>query len=193
MQLKPHSALTAIFLACVFCVGASAQDAGIFNSLKGIGASVRFPERNGVFHSATAFVDIYGIATSRCSYPGYKANFSRQYSLKTWKLDDYSIKMYAGPGLSVGYVRDHDKGRGIDLVSLISDNEGMMFAASGDIGWMFDFGGLVSLDLSFTADAGVHVRRNEKERGYWSPSLSIYNNGLMQAFYPQLTIWFRFR
>lgn len=193
MQLKPHSALTAIFLACVFCVGASAQDAGIFNSLKGIGASVRFPERNGVFHSATAFVDIYGIATSRCSYPGYKANFARQYSLKTWKLDDYSIKMYAGPGLSVGYVRDHDKGRGIDLVSLISDNEGMMFAASGDIGWMFDFGGLVSLDLSFTADAGVHVRRNEKERGYWSPSLSIYNNGLMQAFYPQLTIWFRFR
>lgn len=180
-------------LASAFCVGVSAQDAGVFNSPKGIGASVHFPEKDGVFHTATAYVDIYGIPSSRCSYPGYKANFSRQYSLKTWEKDGYCIKMYTGPGITAGFVRDHDKGRGIDMTSLTSDNQGVVFAASGDIGWLFDFGGLVSLDLSLTAEAGVHVRRNEKEKGYWSPSLSIYNNGFMQALYPQLTILFRLK
>jgi hypothetical protein len=108
-------------------------------------------------------------------------------------MDGSRIRMFAGPGIGAGYVRDHDKGRGIDLTTLISDNPGLAFAASGDIGWRFDFGGFVSLDLSFTAEAGVHARRNEREKGYAATSLSIYNNGLMQAFYPQLSIVFKLR
>lgn len=193
MQLKPYTVLAALLLACVFCPYSGAQDAGLFNSPKGIGASLYLPEKDGIFHTVTAYVDIYGIPSSRCLYPGFKANFSRQYSLRSWEMDGYRIRMYAGPGISAGYVRDHDKGRGIDLTTLISDNPGLAFAASGDIGWRFDFGGFVSLDLSFTAEAGVHARRNEREKGYAATSLSIYNNGLMQAFYPQLSIVFKLR
>lgn len=193
MQLKPYTVLAAVLLACCFSPVSGAQDAGLFNSPKGLGACLYLPEKDGIFHTVTAYVDLYGIPSSRCLYPGFKANVSRQYSLKSWAKDGYSISMYAGPGVSAGYVRDHDKGRGIDLSTLISDNPGVAFAVSGDIGWRFDFGGFVALDLSFTAEAGVHVRRNEKEKGYAATSLSIYNNGLMQALYPQLIILFKFR
>ncbi len=170
-----------------------AQEAGLFSSPKGVGAVFRLPQKDNVFHSATFYVDVYGVITSRCSYPGYKLNLSRQYVFKRFQRDGYSMTLYAGPGISAGFVRDHDKRRGIDFSSLMSDNQGLMFALSGDAGCRFDFDGRVALDLSFTAEAGVHVRRNEREQNYPATYLSVYNNGLMQVLYPQLTILFNIK
>lgn len=182
-----------VFLAiqAVAATRASAQEAGVFNSIKGFGAYFSLPAKNGVFHSATAFVDIYGVATSRCSYPGYKLNLSRQYIIREFDKSPVHMRLYAGPGISLGMVHDHDKGRGIDLTSLISDNTGFMLAISGDIGCRFDFGSRVALDLSFMAEGGFHLREYEKEKNYSAASLSFYNNGVLQAIYPQLTILFR--
>ncbi|MBO4671932.1 MAG: hypothetical protein J5640_08875 [Bacteroidales bacterium] len=189
----PHILLAALALCFASPFIAGAQELGLFSSPKGIGASVHFPEKDGIFHTLHAYVDIYGVATSRCSFPGYKANFSRQYVCGRFQRDGYSIAFYAGPGLSLGYVRDHDKGRGFDLTSLLADNEGMALAISGDAGFLFDFGRNVFLDLSWTAEAGIHLRRNEAEWQYDAASMSLYNNGLLQAIYPQLTILFRFK
>ena len=126
----PHILLAALALCFASPFIAGAQELGLFSSPKGIGASVHFPEKDGIFHTLHAYVDIYGVATSRCSFPGYKANFSRQYVCGRFQRDGYSIAFYAGPGLSLGYVRDHDKGRGFDLTSLLADNEGMTPASS---------------------------------------------------------------
>lgn len=184
-------------LLLVFSLGLTAlpvgaqESLGLYNSVKGFGAVVRTAPSEGIFHSACAFIDIYGVPTSRCSYPGIRVNASRYYTLGQSARGDINYRFYAGPGVTAGYVRDHDKGRGIDLVSLFGDNEGVALALSGGGGCLFDFGGRVCLDLSLTADIGVHIRRNEDERGYFAPSLSIYNNGLIQALYPQLTILFK--
>ncbi len=183
--------LFALWLLAALCLPAAAQEAGFLNSPKGFGAQYRFTESDGVFHTATALIDIYGIPTSRCSSPGIRFNFSRQYIFKQLESRGVSFTLYAGPGLSAGIVRDHDKGRWFDLTSLISENPGFMFALSGDAGCRFGFGRKVSLDLSFTADAGIHVRRNEDEPSYAATSLSIYNNGFLQAIYPQLTVLFK--
>ena len=194
MYGKLYTTLAAFTIAfALFPSGLRAQEAGLFSSPKGVGAVFRLPERDNVFHSATFYVDIYGVVTSRCSYPGYKLNISRQYIFSRLQRNGYSMTLYAGPGVSAGYVRDHDKGRGFDLVSLMSDNQGLMFALSGDAGCRFDFGGSVALDLSLTAEAGVHVRPNEREQSYQATYLSIYNNGLLQALYPQFTILFKIR
>ncbi len=193
MYRLPHILFVALYLFLAPAVIAGAQEFGLYNSLKGIGASVRLPEKDGIFHTVNAYVDIYGVATSRCSYPGYKMNVSRQYVCRRFQRDGYSVAFYAGPGISLGYVRDHDKGRGFDLTSLMADNEGFALAVSGDAGFFFDFGRNVFLDLSWTAEAGIHLRRNESERSYKASSLSLYNNGFLQAIYPQLTILFRFR
>ena len=183
--------LLAFWLFAALYLPAAAQETGFFSSPKGFGAQYRFAPAEGVFHSVTALVDIYGIPTSRCSSPGYRVNFSRNYIFKEMERADVKFTLYAGPGLSAGVVRDHDKGRGLDLTSLISENPGFMLALSGDAGCRFDFGKKVALDLSFTADAGIHVRSNEKESGYNAVSLSVYNNGLLQFFYPQLTVLFK--
>ena len=180
-----------IWLLAAFCFPAGAQEAGFFNSPKGFGAQYCFAGNDGVFHTATAYLDIYGIPTSRCSSPGYRFNFSRQYIFHTMEHAGVGYTFYAGPGISTGVVRDHDKGRGFDLTSLISENPGFMFALSGDVGCRFDFGRKLSLDLSFLADAGIHVRVNEKEKSYTATSLSVYNNGFIQIFYPQLTILYK--
>lgn len=178
-----------VLTACFF--PAAAQEFGIFNSPKGVGAQLRFPQNDGVFHAATAFVDIYGIPTSRARDPGYRFNFSRLYVFKTLEKQDHSLTFYAGPGVSMGYVRDHDKGRLIDFVSLAGEYQGFMFALSADAGCRFDFGRYVALDLSFALDAGFHMRQNEKEKSYVASNFSIYNNGLWQALYPQFTVLFK--
>lgn len=180
-----------LFLGLSELTAGAQVSAGLFNSIKGVGASVVFAEHQNVFHTATAYVDIYGVATGRCSNPGFRINVSREYVLRRFSRGDVGFTFYAGPGVSAGYVRDHDKGRGIDLVSLVSDNEGIMAAVSVNTGCRLSFGGPVSLDLSFAGDLGVHMRRNEKESGYFAPSVSIFNNGWMQLLYPQLTVLFR--
>ena len=183
----------AALLLLLPCLSIRAQELGLYNSPKGIGVQCASGVRDGVFHTVTAFVDIYGVATSRCQYPGYRFNASRLYVLRTISAGDVNMRIYAGPGVSAGYVHDHDKGRGIDITNLISDSPGGMLAVSGEAGCRFDFGRLVSLDLSFTAEAGAHIRHNRKETGYTAAYLSIYNNGLLQAFYPQLSIFFSLR
>ena len=194
MYVRLYTLLAAVFLASVLVPsGLRAQEAGLFSSPKGVGGVVRLPEKDNVFHSAKFYVDIYGVVTSRCSYPGYKLNVSRQYIFNRLQREGYTMTFYAGPGVCAGYVRDHDKGRGIDFTSLMSDNQGLMFALSEEAGCRFDFGGSVALDLSLTAEAGIHIRRNEREQNYAATYVSIYNNGLMQALYPQLTILFKIK
>ena len=193
MYGKPHTALLILLLSLCAPRLDAQESVGLFNSIKGIGATVRFPEESGVFHSATAFVDIYGVATSRCSNPGLRFNVSRMYVLGKQDRGDIHLTFYAGPGATVGYVRDHDKGRGVDLTSLMSNNDGFMAAVSAGAGCRFDFIGRVALDLSLTGDLGVHIRQNEHEDGYFAANLSIFNNGWMQLLYPQLTILFKFR
>ncbi len=183
--------LPALLLLAALCLPAGAQEAGFFNSPKGFGAQYRFASSETAFHSATAFVDIYGIPTSRCSSPGFRVNLSRQYILKRIENNGVCYSVYAGPGITAGVVRDHDKGRSLlDMTSLIGGNPGFVIALSGDAGCRFGFGKRVALDLSFAVDAGIHVRRNEKESGYMATSLSVYNNGLLQALYPQITVLF---
>ena len=178
-------------LLVAFSQPLASQEAGFYNSPKGLGAQFRFGEQEGVFHSLTAFVDIYGVPTGRCLYPGFRMNFSRQYVIQQLNSGDMDMLFYIGPGISSGMVHDHDKGKWFDLQSLVGGNIGFMFALSADAGCRFDFGKRIALDLSFAMDAGVHMRRNENEKSYYATSLSIYNNGLLQLFYPQLTILFK--
>ena len=185
---KSHIIVLVLFLS-LFALPAGAQESiGLFNSPKGFGAELRTRPSDGIFHSALAYVDIYGVVTSRCSYPGFRLNVSRQYIINSWERGDTRFTWYAGPGISTGYVHDHDKGRGIDLDSLLGENEGFVVALSADTGCRVDFPGRIAFNLSFTGDLGIHVRRYEKEKSYNAPGLSIFNNGLMQALYPQFTI-----
>ena len=115
---KLHIVLLVFFLSFLALPSGAQESVGLFNSPKGFGAQVRFPENDGIFHSALVFVDIYGVPTSRCSNPGIRVNASRNYILSRRQKGEIGMSFYAGPGVTLGYLRDHDKGRGIDMESL---------------------------------------------------------------------------
>lgn len=158
---------------------------GVYNSLKGIGAEVEIPNGGNEFTSLVAFAEIYGIPTGRCDKPGVKVRFSHNYVFKTFEEESTVFMLYAGPGVSAGYMRDFEVGRRIDKTLTLTRNPGVMAALSGSFGCRFSFESRIALDLSFTADLGIHARRDEELHNI---DVRMYRNGLMQSFYPELSI-----
>lgn len=160
--------------------------AGVFNSIKGVGATVRFP--SGMeFGNISLYAEIYGIPTGRCSTPGVKLCYSHNIILKGMEFETARLSFYAGPGVSVGYMRDAEIGKYEGTDFTLARNSGFMAALSGTGGCLFNFSRNIALDLSFTAELGIHVRRDEKVH---SLNMNFYRNGLLQALYPQLSILF---
>lgn len=91
--------------------------------------------------------------------------------------DQVDLHLYAGPGMSIGYVHDNKKG-----------NTGHIAALSGSISCTADFGRRITLNLGFSTEFGLHLRRDEN---FDIINLALYKNGLIQSFYPQLSILFR--
>lgn len=181
--------LTVLFVCTLaFCMHADAQNIGIglFNSPKGFGISLEQEGRKSpdFFNSYTLFADIYGTCTSRTPHPGIKFNASRLYYLDAITGSEATFIFYVGPGISAGYVHDFEKDYLTDFYKALSKNAGAVLALSGTGGCRFSFNKAIMLDLSFTIEAGMHLRR---ENG--STKLSLYKNGIFQTIYPQLTIY----
>lgn len=139
------------------------------------------------FENIALYAEIYGIPTGRCSSPGVKLCYSHNVILKRMEFETARLSFYAGPGVSAGYLRDAEIGKYEGTDFTLTRNPGFMAALSGTGGCHFNFCRNIALDLSFTAEIGIHVRRDEKVH---SLNLNFYRNGLLQALYPQLSILF---
>lgn len=178
-------ALTAIAVMLSIYSNAQPASVGVYNSLKGIGATLEIPHGESEFTSIVAFTEIYGIPTGRCDSPGFKARYSHNFIFKTYEQEATIFMLYAGPGVTAGYMRDFELGRRIDKTLTLTHNPGLMAALCGSLGCRFSFESRIALDLSFTADLGIHARQNEELHNI---DVRMYRNGLMQAFYPELSI-----
>lgn len=165
--------LTGTVIAC------SAQDidAGLFNSPKGFGVAVRFSGMDRGFSTINLYADVTGMFDGQTNSPGVKLSYEYAFPYLRFGMDG-RFMAYAGPGVSVGFLKDN-----------ISDPHGMLIALNciNGIQAFFDRG--VTLDLSFTLEAGLHMHADLKTD---SNKLSIYKNGFRQFFFPQLTILKRF-
>lgn len=177
--------LTAIAVLLGIQTHAQPVSAGIFNSLKGIGATVELPHGTDEFTSLSAFVEIFGIPTGRCDKPGGKFNFSHNFIFRKYDNDATLFELYAGPGLSAGYMRDFEVGKRVDTILKLTDTPGLMAALSGRAGCRFSFEKRIALNLSFTAEFGIHARR---DRNVNNINVRMYHNGLLQCLYPELSI-----
>lgn len=176
------------------CVSASAQDGvgvGVFSSPKGIGLALETPAAGESFNTFTLYADIYGIIPGRCLYPGYKFIFAHNSVFATVSGDDLLYEFYAGPGASLGYVREYEPYIYTDYRKFLSGNFGAVACASASVGCRVSFPRRkISLNLSWTAEGGVFLDRNEDNPSGFE--VSFYRNGLFSALYPQLTISYRF-
>ena len=82
-------------------------------------------------------------------------------------------------------MRDFELGKRKDKSLVLTKKPGVMTALSGTGGARFSFSGRIALDLSFTLDLGIFVRRDEALNNF---DLNLYRNGLAQSLYPQLSI-----
>lgn len=148
---------------------------------------MELPGGGDEFNAFTVFVEVFGIPTGRTGEPGVKFNYSHNFNMKLIERNSTKFSFYAGPGVSCGYLKDFEVGSRIGDNLALTKSHGAMLALSGTGGCRFLFNRVISLDISFTAELGVHLRRGEVVNGL---NLSMYRNGLLQCFYPQASILF---
>ena len=178
--MRMQLCISTVLMLC-FCLGARAGDrfAGLYNSPKGFGLSFCTERHESSFNTYSAVADLTGVITGEHSAPGIYFNYSRNTVLRSGVKGDALCVLYAGPGVSAGYLRDAGK-----------ESYGAMVALSGTLGGRFLFGDRIALDLSINADLGVHLR--EKDHKGDGIGLFLYKNGLFRTILPQLKIEYRF-
>lgn len=169
-------------LLCLPGIVSSAADiaGGIFNSPKGFGVSADIKASQNVV-SISLFADMYGVFSRKSDIPGIKAEIFFNREILSRKLKYSTMALYAGPGASLGYLRDFRK----DSPSAM----GMEVSVCTDTGIEFIFREKVILDLSLALDLGLFI--TSKADDGESP-VRFYRNGGLQFIYPQLKIMFPF-
>ena len=175
--------LCCLLLSLAWAPSASAQRAaaGIFNSPKGEGVNVDFAPADGAFYSLAVYADFYGLLSRRSKEPGVRMNFTRNFVFKEFGDGTARYFLYAGPGLSLGWVHDFERGYFTKEITPLSKPYGAVAAVSGTAGCRFEFERGISIDLSFTGEAGLMYRPSNSK-------LTCYLNGILESFFPQISI-----
>ena len=155
---------------------------GILNSPKGFGISLGIQQEDRrLYNTVSLTADLDGILDGIESAPGIKFTWLHQNQIRRGIIrDDVNYAMYLGGGFTTGWVRDHGApGR----------NHGAILGMAAGAGVVFLFPGHIDISLSFTGEFGLQLRKDET---FGTLDLSWYENGVLKALIPQVTIYYRF-
>ena len=150
---------------------------GTIHSPKGFGAFADFVWEGHGFNSFGVYADIYGISSLKASVPGVRFSFLHNVVLKQGRLGngEASYSIFAGPGVMAGYLLDRDMRIGVAA------------GLTGDIGVRFDFPSSFAVGVFLQGDLALHLKLNSQT------TVSLYQNGLYQAWIPVVSISYNFR
>ena len=152
---------------------------GTFHSPKGLGFSIVSQQEEKSFDSLDIIVDTFGLLRGEYSSPGFKATYFRGIILDHRHGEEFDADLYAGPGLTAGYVRD--------IHEPFSAVAGMSGVVGGRL--YFDSKRLV-ICLEAGLDLALEMNRNNRYRNL---NLTIYKAGIYHVFYPQVRILYRLK
>jgi hypothetical protein len=152
---------------------------GSFHSPKGLGICLENQQEQEYFDSFNLISDFFGILRGEYTKPGIKATYYRNIVLKHYDKEDFSADLYAGPGVTAGYVRD--------IHEPFSAVAGMAGVAGGRL--YFDKKRVV-VCLEAGLDLALELNRNNR---YKNTNLTVYKSGIYHAFYPQIRILYRIK
>jgi len=188
----PHKLLLGA-LMLLLCAAANGQDRlllGSFQSPKGFGASIFFVSRDGTETDIlTLRTDFYGLLAGRTRDVGGCLAYTHDYLLFATDGPDFRIQLHAGAGGALAYVHDFENGFFSATERLLERNPGIAAGLAGNLGLRVDFRRHLTLDVSFSAIPGVHLRTDHHTG---TLLVSLYRNGLYHAYYPQLNLMYRF-
>lgn len=174
--------LLAVLLMPVLAFGASAQDysslgIGTFHSPKGLGVCMELQADKSMFDSFDIIADMYGVLTGQYSTPGIKATYCRNIILKHIDREDCALDLYAGPGVTAGYVRD------------IHEPYSLVAGMAGSAGCRMDF---YKKNIIIYMELGVDLAGEfNRDNRFKTLNLNIYKSGIYHIFYPQVRILYR--
>ena len=150
---------------------------GTIHSPKGFGAFADFVWEGHGFNSFGVYADIYGISSLKASVPGVRFSLLHNVVLKQGSLGDgeASYSIFAGPGVMAGYLLDRDMRIGVAA------------GLTGDIGVRFDFPSSFAVGVFLQGDLALHLKLNSQT------TVSLYQNGLYQAWIPVVSFSYNFR
>lgn len=157
---------------------------GVVNSFKefGISLGVRQKYDSSLYNTFSLKADMEGVFLGEELSPGVKFSYTHQNFMKKGSFRDGEA-LYAfffGGGFCGGYVKD---GVGEWL------GHGPMAGLAADAGALFLFPCRIDIMLSLSGEFGLYLR---KDRRYGSTELSWYRNGVVKAWIPNVTIFYRF-
>ena len=170
----------------MFPVASSAQSRveriGIVNSPKGFGISLGLKQNDrGIYNTLNLTADLEGILDATEDTPGIKLSYIHENILKSGTIrEDVGYRLYIGGGFSAGFVKDHGPA---------DRNHGAMLGMSAGAGVIFLFPGRIDIAISLTGEFGLHLRTDEN---YGNLDLAWYENGVIKAPIPQITLYYRF-
>lgn len=152
--------------------------AGSFHSPKGFGLCLDYDTGGPILNSYTLYADIYGIPNDRFNDPGLKFVFSHYNLLGRLDGEDVTASFWLGPGVSLGVVRDFGKGGNFGNCTSIN--------CAGSV--RLQYSRKIIIDLGLNLELGFIGMKN---RGDYE--ITVYGNGIRQAWYPQVKIMYEFR
>lgn len=181
--------VSAILLSILFSCALKAQiitpgelgfkrpgEVGTIHSPKQFGAFFCLPGPDDSYDTMSIMADMYGVLSGKHSSPGVKFTYNHSIVLGEWSIRDWNVGIYAGPGLSLGYLRDVDRTMG--------GMAGLNLAG----GIKTHMQRNIDFSLEFSSDIAFYISENPR---YHTIQLSMYNLGLTRFFYPQLKISYR--
>ena len=174
--------LTLIIASAALCANAQPRAVGVRFGVTGIEASYEHNINKLQFVEGNMGID-YGNKVN--GMPGIKAEgtYNFIWARPAW-TNKGSWALYAGPGITTGYV--HDDGHLIanDGVSIVSfQSHGFMLGICAQVGLEYTFWFPLQLSVDLRPTVGLHA--NKIEGG------AFYDNGLL-GFVPSVSVRYRF-
>lgn len=165
--------LLLVLPSAVHAAGSGRVAVGGWFSQKGSGLILVFNHSDATYGELRVNADFEQILKGRESVPGFTAQYWYNMHLATVRFsDELVVRPVAGPGVTVGYVRDHGK------------EPGFLVAVGGNVGLDFIFKtSPISIYAGLSAEVGAHVKGS---------TMSLYDNGLRRVWQPELSIRYRF-
>lgn len=155
---------------------------GVINSPKSFGVSLGIAQDDRrIYNTVNLTADLEGILGGTESTPGVKFTWLHENILKRGVIrDDVAYAFFVGGGFSTGYVKDH---------GAPDRNHGAILGLSAGTGVIFLFKANIDISISMTGEFGMQLRKDET---FGTLDLSWYENGVIKAWIPQITLYYRF-
>jgi hypothetical protein len=164
---------------------------GVFQSPKGIGLTAMLDAAKGKeTNILTLRTDFYGFLSGRTRDIGACLVYTHDYYFYRRESEGVRLALHAGAGGMVGYAHDHEKGFFSSFDRQLDRGPGFVVALTGQAGVRLDFRRHITVDLSFSACPGIHLRSDSNTGAML---LSFFKSGIYCVYYPQINIMYRFR